>query len=169
MQDSEEGEDKSMPVKKVERLLGKLDEAAQELAEEYLDRKDDLNADDREAVEGVITKAKQALEEEKHLVENLPNEQRVECDPYRFWVADHACCTCGIIDDTVVAHHPEHMYPSKGGTATKISDFLVVPMCHDCHREVEQMDETEFWANQQVDPRRVSNRLQAEWNARLTQ
>jgi 5-methylcytosine-specific restriction endonuclease McrA len=173
MQDSKDGGgDDDEPIdptmRKVERNLRDLEESVQELSEKYLERKDDLDADTREAVEGVIMRSNQAIEEARHRKESLPDEERKECDPYRFWVADHACCACGIVDDTVVAHHPEHVYPSQGGMGTKINDFEVVPLCADCHREVENNDETAFWERQTVDPRLVSKRLLVEWNTKIT-
>lgn len=172
MQDSRDRDDEDPidpTMRKVERNLSNLEESLQELAEKYMDRKEDLDAEGREAMEGVILRANQALEEGRHRKENLPDEERVEVEAYRRWVTDHGCCCCGIIDDTVVPHHPEHVYASRGGVATKISDLLTVPLCHDCHTEVEEMDEIAFWENQNVDPERVSNRLQAEFGARVFQ
>jgi|APHM01.1.fsa_nt_gi Protein of unknown function (DUF968). len=171
MQDSrdDEGDEKVMAYKKVERLVAKTEEAVNELAEQYLDRKDDMDEDGRRAMEGVITRANQSLEEARHMMGQEPDEERVEVEAYRRWIADHGCCCCGIIDDTVVPHHPEHVYASRGGVATKINDLLTVPLCHDCHTEVEEMDEIEFWEQQNVDPERVSNRLQAEFGARVFQ
>jgi ElaB/YqjD/DUF883 family membrane-anchored ribosome-binding protein len=157
-------------MKEVERRMEALEEAAEGLSERYLDQADSLGASEREAVEGVLTRARQALEDERHRMETLPveDEERVECEPYRRWVADHACCHCGVTDDTVVLHHPEHVYADDGGHATKISDFLGVPLCFDCHQKAEGPEER-FWEQSPVDPREVAARLQSEWNAKLTQ
>jgi mannitol-1-phosphate/altronate dehydrogenase len=166
----EDSEEVHHTMKEVERRMEALEEAAEDLSEQYLDQGDSLDADEREAVEGVLTRARQALQDERHRMETLPveDEKRVECEPYRRWVADHACCHCGVTDHTVVMHHPEHVYADDGGHATKISDFLGVPLCFDCHREAEGPEER-FWEQSRIDPREVAARLQSEWNAKLTQ
>jgi len=166
----EDSEEVHHAMKEVERRMEALEEAAEGLSERYLGRADSLGAGEREAVEGVLTRARQALQDERHRMETLPveDEERVECEPYRRWVADHACCHCGVIDDTVVLHHPEHVYAGDGGHATKISDFLGVPLCFDCHQKAEGPEER-FWKQSPADPREVAARLQSEWNAKLTQ
>jgi hypothetical protein len=174
--DSQDGEQseadstRERQLRKVERLIERLDSASEALAEQYLDRADSMDDSERKAVEGVLTRARQALQDERHRMETLPieDEERVECEPYRRWVADHACCHCGVINDTVVLHHPEHVYADSGGHATKISDFLGVPLCFDCHQKAEGPEER-FWKQSQSDPREVAARLQSEWNAKLTQ
>jgi len=164
-----DSEDAHHKMKEVERKIDQLDEAADELAEQYINRGNTLDEEARQAVEGVLTKAQEALEDERHRIEELPvpDEERVECEPYRRWVADHACCNCGVMDDTVVMHHPEHVYADKGGHATKIPDFLGVPLCFECHGEAEG-PEKRFWEESQANPYEVAARLQAEWNSKLT-
>jgi len=154
----------------VERLVENLDKAANALGAAYLEDDDDLGEEERRAVEGVLTRAKQALEDNAHLAEDLVDKapERVECEPYRRWLAKSGVCdACGVMDETIVAHHPEHVYPSRGGTATKINDFLCVRLCHDCHQEVEEADEEAWWERQEKDPRVLAAQHQARWNAKL--
>jgi len=157
----------------VEGLLGKLEEAANELGAAYLENDDHLDQEERRAVEGVITRSAQALEDNAHLTETLEDEapERVECEPYRRWLAKSGVCdVCGVMDETIVAHHPAHVYPSRGGTATKINDFLCVRLCYDCHSKVEgaeATDEQQFWDEQDKDPKAIAAEHQARWNAKL--
>jgi len=157
----------------VERLVEKLDEAANDLGAAYLEDDDHLDGEERRAVEGVLTRAKQALEDNAHLTEDLVDEapERIECEPYRRWLAKSGVChACGVMDATIVPHHPEHVYPGRGGTATKINDFLCVRLCHDCHQRVEGAEETDeraFWEGVGKDPRALAAQHQARWNAKL--
>ena len=156
----------------VERKLEALEETAEKAAEAVLDDGDTMDAEERKAMEGVLTRAQQALEDNKHLTDTLEveAEDRTECEPYLRFVKDHACCLCGIDDGTVVPHHPNEAYPDKGGTGTKVSDFKAVPACFDCHQDLEETpDPMGVWGDWDTDPRHVGNDLQAEWNARLTQ
>ena len=41
------------------------------------------------------------------------------------------CIFCGSDDETVVGHHIA--VKGLGGMGTKVSDALVIPVCHDCH------------------------------------
>jgi hypothetical protein len=156
--------------RKVERLIERLDTASEALAERYLDQADSLDDADRQAVEGVLTRARQALEDERHRIETLPfeDEERVECEPYRRWVADHASCVSGIMGERVVPHHPKAMLP-EGGVATKPADWWVVPITHEEHVELEDMDEAAFWEKYNTDPIKVAAEMQAEFLTRLTQ
>jgi len=172
--DDDSGDDVRADVERkrqaVERLIEKLDEAANDLGAAYLEDDDHLDDEERRAVEGVLTRAKQALEDNAHLAEDLVDEapERIECEPYRRWLAKSGVCdVCGVMDATIVPHHPEHVYPSRGGTATKINDFLCVRLCHDCHQEVEEADEEAWWHRQEKDPRALAARHQARWNAKL--
>jgi len=174
MSDGESEDDVRADVERkrqaVERLIEKLEGAANDLGAAYLQDDDHLGEEERRAVEGALTRASQALEDNAHLTETLEDEapERIECEPYRRWLAKSGVCdACGVMDDTIVAHHPEHVYPSRGGTATKINDFLCVRLCHDCHQEVEEADEQAWWQRQQKDPRVISARHQARWNAKL--
>jgi len=156
----------------VERKLEALEETAEEAAEAVLDDGDTMDAEERKAMEGVLTRAQQAIEDNRHLADTLEVEakERTECEPYLRFVKDHACCLCGVDDDTVVPHHPNEAYPQGGGTGTKVSDFKAVPACFDCHQDLEETpDPMTVWADWDTDPRHVGNDLQAEWNARLTQ
>ena len=156
----------------VERKLEALEETAEDLAETFLDTGDTLDDGERRAVEGVLTRAQQAIEDNAHLAEQLEEAapERVECETYRRWLAKSGVCdVCGLMDDTIVAHHPEHVYPERGGTATKMSDFLCVRLCHTCHREVEEADERTWWKKQDKNPKALAAEHQARWNAKLTQ
>jgi hypothetical protein len=157
----------------VERKLEALEETAEKAAEAVLDEGDTMNAEERRAMEGVLTRAQQAIEDNKHLADDLEDEApgRIECEPYRRWLAKSGVCdACGVMDETIVAHHPEHVYPDRGGTATKINDFLCVRLCHDCHQRVEGAEETDeraFWEDIGKDPRVIAAQHQARWNAKL--
>jgi len=166
----EESEDVHHAMKEVERRMEALEEAAEDLSERYLDQADSLDDSERQAVEGVLTRARQALQDERHRMDTLPveDEERVECEPYRRWVADHASCVSGIIGERVVPHHPKAMLP-EGGVATKPADWWVVPITHEEHVELEDMDEAAFWEKYNTDPIKVAAELQAEFLTRLTQ
>jgi hypothetical protein len=157
----------------VERKLEALEETAEEAAEVVLDDGDTMDAEERKAMEGVLTRAQQALEDNRHLADRLEDEapERIECEPYRRWLAKSGVCdVCGVMDETIVAHHPAHVYPSRGGTATKINDFLCVRLCYDCHSKVEgaeATDERQFWDEEEKDPKAIAAEHQARWNAKL--
>lgn len=154
----------------VERKLEALEETAETVAEAVLDNGDTMDEEERKAMEGVLTRSQQAIEDNRHLMDTLEDEaaDRVECEPYLRFVKDHACCLCGIEDDTTIPHHPNEAYPNKGGTGTKVSDFKAVPACFDCHEDLEETpDAMTVWEESDTDPRAISNELQAEWNAKL--
>jgi len=156
----------------VERKLGALEETAQKVSEAVLDNGDTMDAKERTAMDGVLTRAQQAIEDNKHLADTLEvkAKERIECEPYLRFVKDHACCLCGVDDDTVVPHHPNEAYPQGGGTGTKVSDFKAAPVCFECHQDLEETPAPmSVWADWDTDPRHVANDLQADWNARLTQ
>lgn len=170
---SEEDKDKSQAgrlKRRIEKLLEKLDDATEELSEIYLERKDDLDEEERRELEGVITQVDQAVKDAKRRKAELEgkDEQRVTCEPYLRYVKDHACCLCGVDDDTVVPHHPNEAYPDDGGTGTKVSDFKTVPVCYDCHQDLEETpDPMSVWEEWDKDPRIISNHLQAKVKRRL--
>jgi hypothetical protein len=166
----EDSEEVHHAMKEVERRVEALEEASEDLAEQYLGRAGSLDASERRAVEGVLTRAKQALEEGRYQTETLPveDEERVECEPYRRWVADHASCVSGVMGEEIVPHHPKAMLP-EGGIATKPDDWWCVPLTAREHQELEDMDEAAFWEKYDTDPIRVAADLQAEFLTRLTQ
>jgi len=171
-QDASKGdtdEDTHRTVKEVERALERLDDASEDLSEQYLDRKDEMTQDERKKVEGVITRAQQAIQDEKHLLDTLPDEapERVECDAYRRFVKDHASCVTGVMGETIVPHHPKGMLEGSSGVASKYSDFYCVPLTHEEHVELENMDEKKFWRKHDTDPIKVAAELQNEWNSKL--
>jgi hypothetical protein len=57
----------------------------------------------------------------------------------------------------------------EGGVATKPADWWVVPVTHEEHIELEDMDEAAFWEKYNTDPIKVAAELQAEFLTRLTQ
>lgn len=156
----EEEYDAWQEMKEVENAIERLDEASDRFSRSYMKQKDSLNENERRQFEGVLVKAKQVLEDERQMVEKVPDRNRVVCEPYRRWVADHACCNCGVMDDTIVPHHPKEWY-GKSGMGTKISDFLTVPLCFECHEEAE--DNREFWNESPTTPPDVTSRLQADF------
>ena len=62
------------------------------------------------------------------------NKRWVEKD-YTRWVATLPCTSCGIQDETIVAHHLKHRYApySGGGMGLKADDWLTMPLCYSCH------------------------------------
>lgn len=147
-------------MQEVENAIENLDEASERFSRTFLKQKDSLNESERRQFEGVLVKAKEALEDERDLIDRVPEHRRVECEPYRRWVADHACCNCGVLDDTVVPHHPKEYY-GESGMGTKISDFLTVPLCFDCHEEAG--NNPDFWSSSPTTPPGVTSRLQADF------
>lgn len=123
-------------VETVERLMDKLDDAAEKAAEYYMDH--DLPDDLRRDMDGVLTRAQQMIEDED--LSQYEVDERLEWEDYRRWVERDACCICGVHDDTITAHHIE-----RRGTGIKADDTLVVPLCHDHHRELHKQPEGEWW------------------------
>ena len=62
------------------------------------------------------------------------NKRWIETD-YTRWVATLPCISCGIQDETIVAHHLKHRYApySGGGMGLKADDWLTMPLCYSCH------------------------------------
>lgn len=53
---------------------------------------------------------------------------------YLNWVATLPCSNCGIVDETIVAHHLIGV--SQGKMGGKASDLETMPLCYDCHTEI---------------------------------
>lgn len=153
----------------VERKLEAVEEAAEELSEAYLDTGDTLDEDERRAVEGVLTRAKQAIEDNRHLADTLEDEapERVECKPYTLFIKDHACRGCGLDGDDIVPHHYRPAEPT--GASSKPDDWFTLPACFQCHQKIEDGDEEAFWAERPVDPMEEIARLQAEFLTKIVE
>jgi len=170
MQDSKETDPKTeinKQQRKVERQLESLEDESEKLAEQYNAHSDDLDEDARRQVEGVLTRAKQALEDETNILDELPDEapERIEVEGYRQWVADHACVACGLDDETTIAHH--YRPAVETGTATKPDDWYTVPLCFDDHQECEEAeDEREWWKKHGIDAMEEIAHLQADFLSR---
>ena len=54
---------------------------------------------------------------------------------YTNWVATLPCASCGLDDETTVAHHLKHRHSPHGGAGIgmKANDFLTMPLCFSCH------------------------------------
>ena len=54
---------------------------------------------------------------------------------YTNWVATLPCASCGLDDETTVAHHLKHRHAPHGGggIGMKANDFLTMPLCFSCH------------------------------------
>jgi len=54
---------------------------------------------------------------------------------YTNWVATLPCASCGLDDDTTVAHHLKHRHSPHGGggMGMKANDFFTMPLCFKCH------------------------------------
>ena len=61
---------------------------------------------------------------------------------YTRWVATLPCVNCGLDNDTIVPHHLKHRYApwGGGGTGLKANDFLVMPLCFECHASAHNGD-----------------------------
>ena len=71
----------------------------------------------------------------------IPKNKRVESKAYLEWVATLPCIECGAADGTVVAHHLKgRIAPLSGGTGYKASDWLTMPLCHECHDAMHRGD-----------------------------
>jgi hypothetical protein len=67
----------------------------------------------------------------------IPKIKRWESKKYRDWVAKLQCGNCPIEDDTIVAHHlTSILAPHCGGTSLKASDYLIMPLCFECHNKM---------------------------------
>ena len=138
--------------KKVERLREKLDGAVSDLEKE---------ASSREA-ESVATVAKQELEDTEARLGRLPDSSgRGEDERYLEYVRKQACVGCGVMEGTCDPHHLD-----RGGTGTKGSDRLTVPLCRGCHDELHSMAEEKFWGD--LNPWKEAAYLQDEYIEALT-
>jgi len=72
----------------------------------------------------------------------IPKKKRWVNTDYRRWVATLPCVNCGLHDETIVPHHLKHRYApwGGGGTGLKANDFLVMPLCFECHASAHNGD-----------------------------
>ena len=129
---SEDETDVQRGKEKVQRLREKLDEAVSDL---------EKTASGREA-ESVATVAKQELEDTEARLKRLPDSppDRREDERYLRYVRKQPCVGCGVMEGTRDPHHLD-----RGGTGTKGSDRLTVPLCRECHDDLHSIPEEEFW------------------------
>jgi len=61
---------------------------------------------------------------------------------YTNWVATLPCASCGLDDETTVAHHLKHRHSPHGGAGIgmKANDFLTMPLCFSCHNRAHNGD-----------------------------
>ena len=71
------------------------------------------------------------------MIDDLQKITRWESKKYREWVAKLKCGNCSIKDETIVAHHlTSILAPHCGGTSLKASDYLIMPLCFECHNKM---------------------------------
>jgi len=65
----------------------------------------------------------------------IPKNKRWVNKDYTKWVATLPCASCGLDDDTTVAHHLKHRHSPHGGggMGMKANDFFTMPLCFKCH------------------------------------
>ena len=65
----------------------------------------------------------------------IPKNKRWVNKDYTNWVATLPCASCGLDDDTTVAHHLKHRHSPHGGggMGMKANDFFTMPLCFKCH------------------------------------
>jgi len=150
---SEDETDVQRQKEKVERLREKLDGAVSDL---------EKKASSREA-ESVATVAKQELEDTEARLERLPDSTsgRREDERYLKYVREQACIGCGVMEGTCDPHHLD-----RGGTGTKGSDRLTVPLCRGCHDQLHSIPEEEFWGA--LNPWKEAAYLQDQYIEALT-
>ena len=75
---------------------------------------------------------------------------------YLAFVRTQPCCISGLTTG-VVAHHVRMM--GGGGVGLKPSDYLSVPLHHEVHQKLHSQGEGAFWAEKDVRPVAVMERL----------
>ena len=65
----------------------------------------------------------------------IPKNKRWVNKDYTNWVSTLPCASCGLDDDTTVAHHLKHRHSPHGGggMGMKANDFFTMPLCFKCH------------------------------------
>jgi|APHM01.1.fsa_nt_gi Protein of unknown function (DUF968). len=148
--------------RRVEDLMHELEEEAVELWEESKEARGELTDDDFEQVMGVVTSAKEKIDDTdpEKVPDADPDRHRQVIEPWRRWVESKGCIVPGC--DTPLkgptAHHLD-----RGGHGTKGSDTLTVCLCDPHHQILHDMPEREFWDMHHVNPWRVA----AEWQSEV--
>ena len=72
----------------------------------------------------------------------IPKNKRWVNKDYTNWVATLPCASCGLDDDTTVAHHLKHRHAPHGGggMGMKANDFFTMPLCFKCHTSAHNGD-----------------------------
>ena len=71
------------------------------------------------------------------MIDDLQKVKRWESKKYREWVAKLKCGNCNIKDETIIAHHlTSILAPHCGGTSLKAADYLIMPLCFECHNKM---------------------------------
>jgi len=147
--------------REIERKIRELEEKVQK-AQETMAREDvDPEQGD---LAGPLQRGAESARDSERAKEQLPqlSPDREEHEEYTAWVAEtHACCACGLDDDTTVPHHLREFAPDTG-VGTKPDDYDVVPLCYDCHQTLEDNPSKEFWEDKPVDPIAVAREMVRE-------
>ena len=71
------------------------------------------------------------------MIDDLQKVKRWESKKYREWVAKLKCGNCNMKDETIIAHHlTSILAPHCGGTSLKAADYLIMPLCFECHNKM---------------------------------
>ena len=72
----------------------------------------------------------------------IEKKKRWQSRDYLNWVATLPCVNCGLHDEPIVPHalKPRHAPWGGGGTGLKANDFLVMPLCFECHASAHNGD-----------------------------
>jgi len=147
--------------REIERKIRELEEKVQR-AQETMAREDvDPEQGD---LAGPLQRGVESARDSERAKEQLPqlSPDREEHEEYTEWVAEtHACCACGLDDDTTIPHHLREFVPDTG-VGTKPDDYDTVPLCYDCHQTLEDSPSKEFWEDKPVDPIRVAREMVRE-------
>jgi hypothetical protein len=147
--------------REIERKIRELEEKVQK-AQETMAREDvDPEQGD---LAGPLQRGAESARDSERAMEQLPqlSPDREEHEEYTAWVAKtHACCACGLDDDTTIPHHLREFAPDTG-VGTKPDDYDVVPLCYDCHQTLEDNPSIEFWEDKPVDPIAVAREMVRE-------
>ena len=81
--------------------------------------------------------------------DDLQKITRWESKKYRKWVAGLKCGWCSMKDETIIAHHlTAILAPHSGGTSLKAADYLIMPLCFECHTKIHATWNPELLQNQ---------------------
>jgi len=136
-------------TRRLERRAERLEQDARETEEQVMQS----NADEEKKAEalGAAARARQVAEETRRRAGELQLDdyERVESEKWRRMVTLTECFACGRVGsrDDMIPHHLE-----RAGHSTKGPDTETVGLCSDCHTELHDMAENEFWESVGVNP-----------------